>query len=98
MRLKHYQEKVITTLKNYLSALNDFKAKYEKAIEFDAEMASEYNFPKRAFVQATNRNIYHNKTNGLHEPLPDVYLKVPTGGGKTLLACHAVDLIHKSYL
>jgi type III restriction enzyme len=98
MRLKHYQEKVITTLKNYLSALNDFKAKYEKAIEFDAEMASEYNFPKRAFVQSTNRNIYHNKTNGLHEPLPDVYLKVPTGGGKTLLACHAVDLIHKSYL
>lgn len=98
MRLKHYQEKVITTLKNYLSALNDFKARYEKAIEFDAEMASEYNFPKRAFVQATNRNIYHNKTNGLNEPLPDVYLKVPTGGGKTLLACHAIDLIHKSYL
>jgi type III restriction enzyme len=98
MRLKHYQEKVITTLKNYLSALNDFKVKYEKAIEFDAVMASEYNFPKLAFVQATNRTIYHNKTNGLHEPLPDVYLKVPTGGGKTLLACHAVDLIHKTYL
>ena len=98
MRLKHYQEKVITTLKNYLSALNDYKAKYEKAIEFDAEMANEYNFPKRAFAQATNRNIYHNKTNGLNEPLPDVYLKVPTGGGKTLLACHSIDLIQKSYL
>ncbi len=98
MKLKHYQEKVLTTLKDYLSALNDFRARYEKAIEFDAEMASEYNFPKRAFTQATKRNIYHNKTNGLNEPLPDVYFKVPTGGGKTLLACHSIDLIHKSYL
>ena len=98
MRLKHYQEKVITTLKEYLSALYDFRAKYERAIEFDPEMASEYNFPKRAFAQAAHKNTYHNKTNGLNEPLPDVYLKVPTGGGKTLLACHAIDLIHKSYL
>ena len=49
MKLKHYQEKVLTTLKDYLSALNDFKARYEKAIEFDPEMASEYNFPKRAW-------------------------------------------------
>jgi len=30
--------------------------------------------------------------------LPDIYLKVPTGGGKTLVACHAIDLIQKSYL
>jgi type III restriction enzyme len=98
MKLKHYQEKVLTTLKDYLGALNDFKAKYEKAIEFDADMASEFNFPKRAFTQAINRNIYHSKTNGLNEPLPDVYLKVPTGGGKTLLACHSIDLIQKTYL
>ena len=98
MRLKHYQEKVLTTLKNYLSALNDFKAKCKKALEFDADMARDYDFPKRAFQQATNRTIYHSKTNGLHEPLPDVYFKVPTGGGKTFLACHSIDLVHKSYL
>lgn len=99
MKLKDYQEKVLIALKDYLSALNEFKAKYEKAIAFDAEMASEFNFPKRAFTQATNRDIiYHNKINGLNEPLPDVYFKIPTGGGKTLLACHSIDLIHKSYL
>ena len=67
-------------------------------MEFDAEIAKDYNFPKRAFLQATNRNIYHSKTNGLNEPLPDIYFKVPTGGGKTLLACHSIDLIHKTYL
>ncbi|REK05205.1 MAG: restriction endonuclease subunit R [Bacteroidetes bacterium] len=98
MKLKHYQEKVLTTLKDYLSALSDFRGKYEKAIEFDPEMAQEYNFPKRAFSQATGKSIYHDKTNGLSEPLPDIYLKVPTGGGKTLLACHSIDLIQKLYL
>lgn len=98
MKLKHYQEKVINTLKEYLSALNDFKAKYEKALEIDPDVARDYDFPKRAFTQATNRNTYYSKTNGLNHPLPDIYLKVPTGGGKTLLACHSIDLIQKSYL
>ena len=98
MRLKHYQEKVITTLKDYLSALADARAKYEKFLEIDAETAKGLDFPKIAWVQSTGKNIYHSKTNGLGEPLPDIYLKVPTGGGKTFLACHAIDLVHKTYL
>ncbi|MBN9352018.1 MAG: DEAD/DEAH box helicase family protein [Chitinophagaceae bacterium] len=98
MKLKNYQEKVLNTLKDYLSALNAFKAKYTNALEIDPDVARDYDFPKRAFSQATNRTIYHNKTNGLQEPLPDIYLKVPTGGGKTFLACHSIDLIQKSYL
>ncbi len=98
MRLKLYQEKVLKELKEYLSSLSDFNAKYQKALEFDADMARDYNFPKRAYEQATGLTIYHSKTNGLHEPLPDIYLKVPTGGGKTLLACHAIDNIQKTFL
>jgi type III restriction enzyme len=98
MRLKHYQEKVITTLKEYLGALNHFKAKYDAALELDADLARDYDFPKRAFLEVTNRNTYFSKTNGLHQPLPDVYLKIPTGGGKTLLACNSIDLIQKTYL
>jgi len=98
MKLKHYQEKVLKELKVYLSSLSDFKAKYEKALEFDADMARDYNFPKHAWEQSTGRIIYYSKTNGLHEPLPDIYLKVPTGGGKTLVACHAIDYIQKSFL
>jgi type III restriction enzyme len=98
MRLKHYQEKVLKELKEYLNALAEFKAKYHKALEFDAEMAKDYNFPKRAWEKAKGRAVYHSKTNGLGEPLPDIYLKVPTGGGKTLLACHAIDHIQKTYL
>ena len=98
MRLKHYQEKVLKELKEYLTSLSEFNAKYEKALEFDSDMAKDYNFPQRAYEQATGRAIYHSKTNGLDEPLPDIYLKVPTGGGKTLLACHAIDNIQKTFL
>ena len=49
MRLKHYQEKVIKALKDYLGELSDFRVKYQKALEFDADMARDYNFPKRAW-------------------------------------------------
>ena len=98
MKLKHYQEKVLKELKDYLSSLSVFNAKYEKYLAVDADMARDYDFPKHAWELSTGRLIYHSKTNGLHEPLPDIYLKVPTGGGKTLLACHAIDYIHKSYL
>lgn len=98
MKLKHYQEKVLDTLKGYLDALSESKTKYDKYLVEDPEIARDINFPKRAWEQCTNNSFYYSKTNGLNEPLPDVYLKVPTGGGKTLLACHSIDLIHKTYL
>ena len=98
MKLKLYQEKVLDVLKEYLSALADFKDKYRKALAFDADIAKDYNFPKRAFEKATGKPGYHSKSNGINDQLPDVYLKVPTGGGKTLLACHSIDLVQKQYL
>ena len=83
MELKDYQKKVTDKLKEYLSALSEFKGKYEKAIEFDPEMAMDYNFPRKAWEKSVG-NIYHSSTNGIGEPLPELYLKVPTGGGKTI--------------
>src|ERR1700743_1176917 len=98
MKLKQYQEKVLTRLKEYLDALSIFRSKYQGALEFDPDIARDYNFPKKAFVHSTGRSTCHIKPNSLHEQLPDIYLKVPTGGGKTLLACHSIDLIQKQYL
>ncbi|PCH68924.1 MAG: restriction endonuclease subunit R [Bacteroidetes bacterium] len=97
MELKEYQKKVTEKLKDYLSALSEFAGKYEKAIEFDPEMAMDYNFPRKAWEKSVG-NIYHSNTNGIGEPLPELYLKVPTGGGKTFLACHTIDLVNKTYL
>ena len=98
MKLKIYQEKVLKELVTYLGELSAFKAKYQKALEFDAELAAGFDFPKKAFTKSTGKPVYQSKSNGLDEPMPDIYLKVPTGGGKTLLACHSIDLIQKNYL
>lgn len=98
MKLKHYQEKVLKELKEYLSALADAKKEFEEIAELKPHLAKHINFPKEAWEKATGRLVYSYKTNGLDEPLPDIYLKVPTGGGKTLVACHAIDNIQKTYL
>jgi len=98
MRLKHYQEKVIKALKDYLGELDIVRNEYEEMLAIKPNLAKHINFPKDAWEKSTGKTIYHSKTNSLNEPMPDIYLKVPTGGGKTLLACHSIDLIQKSYL
>ncbi|NUM31762.1 MAG: DEAD/DEAH box helicase family protein [Bacteroidetes bacterium] len=98
MRLKHYQEKVLKELKEYLSALTDAKKEFEEIAELKPHLVKHINFPKEAWEKSTGRIVYSSKVNGLDEPMPDIYLKVPTGGGKTLVACHAIDNIQKTYL
>jgi hypothetical protein len=41
-------------------------------------------------------SIYHSKTNDLYKRLSGIYLKVPKGGGKPLVACHDIDNIQKT--
>jgi superfamily II DNA or RNA helicase len=79
LRLKKYQQEVIATLENYLSAIQ----------EFDRHRA------KRAFMEITDRPYHPIK--GLDD-VPYICFKVPTGGGKTLIATHAVDSIYRLYL
>ncbi|MDE0472735.1 MAG: DEAD/DEAH box helicase family protein, partial [Ekhidna sp.] len=98
MKLKLYQEKVLKELKAYLSALCDAKKEFEEMHVLKPHLAKHIDFPKEAWEKPPGRTTYHSKTNGLNERLPDIYLKVPTGGGKTLIACHAIDSIQKTYL
>ena len=41
---------------------------------------------------------YLKKRDGLGRPLPVFCLKIPTGGGKTLLAVKTIDLVQNLYL
>jgi len=51
--------------------------------------------PKVAFIDQTER-IYHEVPNLADSPY--VCIRIPTGGGKTLLACHSLGLAANKYL
>jgi type III restriction enzyme len=93
MQLKAYQTRTLETLRFYLEQLAEMKVKAAKARELDIEI----DFAVDAWKKTAPSRNYFPRKSGLGEPLPSVCLKIPTGGGKTLLATHAVDLVNLHY-
>src|SRR4030043_1574348 len=86
LQLKNYQEKALETLRWYLRACDDLQ---------DASMAF-YKVTEEVWGQGLPYRA-------IKEPseladIPYVCLRLPTGGGKTLMACHSVALANKEYL
>ena len=87
LQLKAYQQKALDSLRVYLQTCDQTQ-------DSDA-----------AFYQTT-RQIWDDRGipyNPIREPselkdIPYVCLRLPTGGGKTLLACHAVSVANREYL
>lgn len=83
--LKDYQLRVLDSLRNFL------------------RRCSQTGSPAEAFREVTAKNFgqpvpyQHVEVAGLSN-LPYVCLRVPTGGGKTLLACHACGVAMKELL
>lgn len=103
MQLKNYQSRVLDDLGRFLDALAESREQYADIVAQTPEAARDavrqsWNFVEKAWTAATGRADYPAHKDGLGEWLPDVYLKVPTGGGKTLLACCAIDRIQRQYL
>lgn len=82
VKLKEYQDKVLETLKGYLTLarFKGAKAAYEE-------------IEKPGVV-----NIRPYKTLPDAEDVPFVCLRLPTGGGKTLLSAHTVRIASEVYL
>jgi type III restriction enzyme len=95
MKLKEYQIRVINELKNYLDALCEAQGEYARVASVSANAAKFMHPPQMAWETATSKIHYVQHFNGLKEPIADVYYKIPTGGGKTLLACHSIDYIQR---
>ncbi len=95
MELKEYQSKTLKQISTYLTALADLKTKSEKVKAVDPELA--FDFTRKAWEKVGAGNFI-SKKNGLSEDLPNFYIKIPTGGGKTILACHTIDLVNRIYL
>jgi type III restriction enzyme len=106
-----YQTRVLETLEAYLDVLKDEKGKADKVAELIAAQP-DLGIPQRDFAAETWKRMkadgklpvsrtaidYSPRLDGLGRPVPDVVLKVPTGGGKTLLAVNGLSRIFGRYL
>jgi type III restriction enzyme len=111
LRVLDYQARVLETLETYLDAL---KIKKAESDEIDAIARGKPHlkfmvpdFAKEAWdklradgkLPASRAAIdYSTRNDGIGRPVPDVVLKVPTGGGKTLLAVNSLSRIFGRYL
>jgi type III restriction enzyme len=90
MQLKRYQERVIEETGIFLEALYAHQATGNRHASLDAwdDAARKFHLPGR----------YQPRRNGLNKDLPTFCVRVPTGGGKTLLATQILGLIYKTIL
>lgn len=88
MELKAYQKETLGTLRSFLeqARINGPSAAYE-------EIVAEPAMAKRLKGFATS----YKALNGLDET-PYVCLRLPTGGGKTVLAAHAVNIAKEAWI
>lgn len=96
MELKEYQLKALAQVKQYLEVLNTWRDKYEQVADIAGKDAAP-DFPLKTW-EVVKGPFYHSRKNGLGDYLPNFCLKIPTGGGKTLLAVKTIDLIQSIYL
>ena len=91
MKLKEYQERTLGEVKRFLEQLVVWRGKAREGDEWN------FDFAERAWEKAGVGRMYLKKKDGLGRPLPSYCLKIPTGGGKTLLAVKTIDLVQSIY-
>ncbi len=82
IQLKNYQQRVLDEIKDYLADAKSLGG--AKGIRF-------------AFMDKLGDDVQRYKPIEGLEETPFVCIKVPTGGGKTLVASHALQIIHDSF-
>ncbi len=91
MQLKRYQERVVREVKIFLEALGAQQTAGNK--KYAALEAWD-----EARKQISLSGQYNPRRNGLIKDLPTFCIKVPTGGGKTLLATQILGQVHQTIL
>jgi type III restriction enzyme len=91
MQLKEYQQRALTEIRAYLEHLSAWRKRADDNPDLEID------FPVKAWEKAAVPRRYMPRKNGLGQPLPSFCLKVPTGGGKTLLAVKTIDLVNAIY-
>lgn len=106
MKLKDYQEQVLTTFSDYLAELVVQRERADKQADLIAQHPDagfkliDFTAETWAVLKAAGKlpperkNIpFSARRDGVGRPVPNGCLKIPTGGGKTLLAASAVSRI-----
>ncbi|MFN8456797.1 MAG: DEAD/DEAH box helicase family protein [Anaerolineae bacterium] len=96
MQLKEYQQLALNHLRDYLQALKEARATAEQIKKFNPAMP--FHWDEAAWQKVRGPEAYYiRRLNGMGQPTPTICFKVPTGGGKTLLAVKAIDAIQTLY-
>ena len=94
MYLKKYQQRVVSELKQFFTQARASREEFDAIISAIPEpqrpmVAASMNYVESAF-QKLNLTYTDNCKNGLGKYYPRINLKIPTGGGKTVLAVEAI--------
>ena len=92
MILKEYQKQALAEVRQFLDQLSSWR---DKVVAMDPAQAMDWTAP--AWQAAGKTAPCLPRRNGLGEPLPCYCLKMPTGGGKTLLAVKVIDLVNHHF-
>ena len=95
MVLKEYQKRTLAAVRAFLEELAEWRGRATPLLAMDPEL--EIDWVSKAWKKSVPSRTYLPRRNGLGEPLPSFCLKIPTGGGKTLLATKVVDLVNTHY-
>ena len=92
MVLKEYQKRALDTVRAYIEQLAKARQDLGKVRQINSEI--DFDWPAQAWEKATSGREYKSRKNAIGERLPTFCLKIPTGGGKTLLATRVIDLVN----
>ena len=111
LELKTYQRDTLDAFSNWLEVIkearNTSETQLEKlkevGIDIDADLEKDIrNYPKKAWEKlaknggvAVTAGEYVDRKDCANRPIPHICFKVPTGGGKTLLAASALERLHR---
>ena len=107
LELKMYQLGALENFSRWLDVLEEARNASETAIEALKQAGVDipdemHNYPKTVWQKlsetggiAESAGEYVSRTDAANRPIPHICFKVPTGGGKTLLATAALERLHR---